>query len=82
MLFNSQIHKFSVGAIEACGGKCVSKIPAKCSNINCVVIASPDQKSKYTKITKQNPNIKIVEPEAIFDGVLRQELRLSKHLLT
>lgn len=72
---------FFSGAIEACGGKCVSKISGKNSESNFVVIASPDQKSKYSKTIKQNPNIKIVEPEAIFDGVLRQELRLSKHLL-
>lgn len=47
-----------------------------------VVIASAEQKSKYAKLIKQNPSIKVVEPEAIFDGVLRQELRLSNHLLS
>lgn len=73
---------FISGAIEACGGKCVGKISAKNSESNFVVIASPDQKNKYSKTIKQNLNIKIVEPEAIFDGVLRQELRFSKHLLT
>lgn len=59
----------------------MSKILGK-NQSNFVVIASPDQKNKYSKAIKQNPNIKVVEPEAIFDGVLRQELRLSKHLLT
>lgn len=74
-------HRF-LGAIEACGGKCVSKFPGKGFKGNLIVIAAPDQKNKYSKISKQNPNVKVVEPEAIFDGVLRQELRLSKHLLT
>lgn len=60
----------------------MSKVPARISDDNFVVIASPEQKSKYGKIIKQNPSVKVVEPEAIFDGVLRQELRLSIHLLT
>lgn len=73
---------YFIGAIEACGGKCVSKNPGRNAEGTYVVVASPDQKSKYTKITKQNSSVTIVEPEAIFDGALRQELRLSKHLLT
>ncbi|KAG5874477.1 hypothetical protein JTB14_009200 [Gonioctena quinquepunctata] len=69
------------GAIEASGGKCVSRNPGKNSDDKFVIVASPDQKAKYTKIKRQNPDITIIEPEAIFDGVLRQELRFSRHLL-
>ncbi|CAH0551523.1 unnamed protein product [Brassicogethes aeneus] len=68
------------GAIEACGGKCVSRAPAK-SQANFIVISIPENKSKYTTILKKNPDILVLEPESIFDGVLRQELRFNKHVL-
>nr|XP_023013616.1 formin-J-like [Leptinotarsa decemlineata] len=71
------------GAIEASGGKCVSRNPGKnCGENKFIIVASPEHKSKYAKMKKQNQNITIVEPEAIFDGVLRQELRFSRHLLS
>ncbi|XP_045483190.1 titin homolog [Harmonia axyridis] len=67
------------GAIESCGGKIVARTPKGVDNF--VVVASPDQKDKYKKLLKQQSNIIIVEPEAIFDGVLRQEIRFDRHLL-
>ncbi|KAJ8929200.1 hypothetical protein NQ314_018149 [Rhamnusium bicolor] len=70
------------GAIESCGGKCVTRSPAKNAEGFYVVVASPENRSKFLKIKKQNPEVIVVEPEAIFDGVLRQDLRLGMHLLT
>ncbi|KAJ8925840.1 hypothetical protein NQ315_009692 [Exocentrus adspersus] len=70
------------GAIEACGGKCVPRYPGKSGEGFFVVVASPEGRSKYLKVKKQHPQVTVVEPEAIFDGVLRQELRLGRHLLT
>jgi hypothetical protein len=45
-------------------------------------VSSENNRSKYSKILKQNPEIKVVEAEAIFDGTLRQEFRFNKHLLS
>ncbi|CAH1116649.1 unnamed protein product [Phaedon cochleariae] len=70
------------GAIEASGGKCSTRNPGKNVEGHFVVVASPENKAKYSKLKKQNPNLTIVEPEAIFDGVLRQELRFTRHLVT
>ncbi|KAL3285544.1 hypothetical protein HHI36_000074 [Cryptolaemus montrouzieri] len=67
------------GAIESCGGKTVTKTLKGVNKF--VVVSSPDNKEKYKKLLKQQPNLMIVEPEAIFDGVLRQEIRFEKHLL-
>ncbi|KAK5647267.1 hypothetical protein RI129_002159 [Pyrocoelia pectoralis] len=68
------------GAIESCGGKCVLKAPPK-STGNLIVVANAENKAKYSKFLKQSPPVNVVLPEAIFDGVLRQELRLGDHLL-
>ncbi|CAH1984648.1 unnamed protein product [Acanthoscelides obtectus] len=69
------------GAIQCCGGKCVSKKPPG-DGTNFVVVASPDQRNRFKKIYEQAPKALVIEPEAIFDGVLRQEVRFSRHLLT
>lgn len=69
-----------VGAIEACGGKCFTKAPPKNLSGQLVIVSAPD-KSKYNKYLNKNPKPIIVVPEAIFDGVLRQELRFDDHLL-
>ncbi|GJQ76614.1 hypothetical protein Trydic_g15476 [Trypoxylus dichotomus] len=69
------------GSIESCGGKCVSRAPSKNNQKNFVIIATPENKNKYNRFLKQNPAPKVVAPEAIFDGVLRQELHLEDHLL-
>ncbi|XP_030766566.1 mediator of DNA damage checkpoint protein 1-like isoform X2 [Sitophilus oryzae] len=69
------------GAIEACGGKCIAKIPSSPLN-NTYVISSPENQTKYKRILKQHASVKVIEAEAIFDGVLRQELRFSNHFLT
>ncbi|XP_031328963.1 uncharacterized protein LOC116159992 [Photinus pyralis] len=68
------------GAVESCGGKCLLKAPTK-STENLIVVANAENKSKYTKFLKQTPPATVVLPEAIFDGVLRQELHLEEHLL-
>ncbi|XP_057654533.1 uncharacterized protein LOC130892869 isoform X1 [Diorhabda carinulata] len=70
------------GAIEASGGKCVTKLINKNHLDKFVIVASSDYKAKYNKIKKQHPEIMVIEPEAIFDGILRQELRFSRHLLS
>jgi hypothetical protein len=70
------------GAIEACGGKCVTRNLAKSGTDNLIIVSSENNRSKYSKILKQNPEIKVVEAEAIFDGTLRQEFRFNKHLLS
>ncbi|KAK4885770.1 hypothetical protein RN001_002041 [Aquatica leii] len=62
-------------AVEACGGKCVTKAPSKVKNENFLVVANPENKSKYAKFLNRDPPVTIVLPEAILDGVLRQELR-------
>ncbi|XP_044745438.1 putative leucine-rich repeat-containing protein DDB_G0290503 [Coccinella septempunctata] len=67
------------GAIESCGGKIVTRTPKGANNF--IVVASADQKDKYKRLLKQQPDLIIVEPEAIFDGVLRQEIRFERHLL-
>ncbi|XP_076258248.1 mutator 2 [Rhynchophorus ferrugineus] len=68
------------GAIEACGGKCITKIPnAPLSNT--FVISSMENQSKHKRILKQHPDVKVLAAEAIFDGVLRQELRFPNHFL-
>ncbi|CAG9860682.1 unnamed protein product [Phyllotreta striolata] len=69
------------GAIEASGGKVVSKIPEQSLLDNFYIISTSDQKAKYQRLRKSHPDIKILEPEAVFDGVLRQEFRASKHLI-
>ncbi|KAF2883431.1 hypothetical protein ILUMI_22741 [Ignelater luminosus] len=69
-------------AIESCGGKWVMKAPAKNTKSNFVVVGNPNKKASYARFLKQNPPPTVVAPEAIFDGVLRQELRFQNHLLT
>lgn len=73
---------FFAGAIEACGGKCFTKAPSKNITGEFIVVSAPNDKSKYSKYLKQNPQPMIVVPEAIFDGVLRQELHFADHLIT
>ncbi|CAG9766477.1 unnamed protein product [Ceutorhynchus assimilis] len=68
------------GAIESCGGKILPKIPSTPSE-GTYIISSPENRSKYSRILKKNPDFKIIEAEAVFDGVLRQELRFDRHLL-
>lgn len=79
LLFYCLYNIFDSGAIESCGGKIVSRVPKGANNF--VVVASPDQKEKYKKLLKQHSNLTIVEPEAIFDGVLRQKIQFERHLL-
>ncbi|EFA05925.2 uncharacterized protein LOC103313737 [Tribolium castaneum] len=67
-------------AIEACGGKCLRSL-VKADSDNLFVVSSEDNKGKYNKIVKQNPRIKVVSAEAIFDGTLRQEFNFKDHLL-
>lgn len=73
---------FFSGAVEACGGKCFTKAPPKNTTGQLLVVSAPENKSKYNKYLKQNPQPMIVVPEAIFDGVLRQELHFENHLLS
>ncbi|XP_060522251.1 uncharacterized protein LOC132699503 isoform X2 [Cylas formicarius] len=68
------------GAIESCGGRSVSKLSGR-SGPNTFVICSPENQNRYQKMLKQHTDLKAIEPEAIFDGVLRQELRFSRHYL-
>lgn len=68
-------------AIEACGGKIVSKAPNKNSGFKYVVIASEENRNKYGKLLKQKTPVTVVNPEAIFDGVLRQEVQFEQHRL-
>ncbi|XP_044265612.1 transcriptional regulator ATRX [Tribolium madens] len=68
------------GAIEACGGKCLRSL-AKADSDNLYIVSCEENKSKCNKIVKQNPKIKIVTAEAIFDGTLRQEFKFNDHVL-
>lgn len=70
------------GSIESCGGKCVNRAPAKDAYGNFVIVANPENRSKFARFLKQTPRPKIVAPEAIFDGVLRQELHFDDHALS
>lgn len=72
---------FRVGAIESSGGKVISRAPSKNANTKFAVVSSEECRSKYTKFLKQKPPVMVVAAEAIFDGVLRQELHLVNHLL-
>ncbi|XP_066249372.1 fap1 adhesin-like [Euwallacea similis] len=69
------------GTIEACGGKCLPKIPSGPLE-NAYVISLKENQGKYSRIVKRHPHFKVIEPEAIFDAALRQELRFSRHILT
>ncbi|XP_049826763.1 mediator of DNA damage checkpoint protein 1 isoform X2 [Aethina tumida] len=67
-------------AIGSCGGKCVLRMPTKdCPERNNYIIVSPrENQKKYLQVLKKKPDAKVVDIEAIFDGILRQELRLDK----
>ncbi|KAF5304819.1 hypothetical protein FQR65_LT07836 [Abscondita terminalis] len=69
-------------AVESCGGKCVTKAPTRITNQNFVIVANPENKTKYSKFLNRDPPVKVVKPEAILDGVLRQELRFEEYLLS
>ncbi|XP_066152429.1 uncharacterized protein [Euwallacea fornicatus] len=69
------------GTIEACGGKCLPKIPSRPLE-NAYVISLKENQTRYGKIVKKHPHFKVIEPEAVFDAALRQELRFSRHILT
>lgn len=73
--------KYFSGAVEACGGRCFTKAPPKSTPGIHVIVSTQENKAKYSRFLKQNPVPMIVAPEAIFDGVLRQELHLEDHLL-
>ncbi|KAF5304725.1 hypothetical protein FQA39_LY09502 [Lamprigera yunnana] len=66
-------------AIESCGGKCVTKATGKNSNEELIIIANPENKTKYSRFLKKKPPTQVLLPEAIFDGVLRQELHFEQH---
>lgn len=68
------------GAIESCGGKVVTRGLASADG-KLFIVSINDHKAKYSKIVKQNEQIKVIEPEAIFDGTLRQEFRFNDFLL-
>lgn len=76
------INRLFLGAIETCGGKCYTRTPSKGTLGKYIIVSTAENKSKYNKFLKQNPKPIIVTPEAIFDGVLRQELHLEDHVLT
>lgn len=69
-----------LAAIGSCGGKCVLRMPTKdCPERNNYIIVSPrENQKKYLQVLKKKPDAKVVDIEAIFDGILRQELRLDK----
>ncbi|GLV44650.1 mutator 2 [Carabus blaptoides fortunei] len=67
--------------IETCGGKCVMRAPAKNAAANVVVVAYEDEKAKYARYLKQKTPLTVVAAEAIFAGVLAQELNFENHLL-
>lgn len=67
-------------SIKACGGKIVTKLPVRAVE-NCYIIATKENKTAYSTIIKKNPNAKAIVAEAIFDGVLRQEIQFDKHYL-
>lgn len=58
------------------------KAPPKNSPAKYVIVSTEENFSKCMKFLKQNPKPMLVAAEAIFDGVLRQELHLEDHLLT
>ncbi|XP_050295877.1 mediator of DNA damage checkpoint protein 1 isoform X2 [Anthonomus grandis grandis] len=67
-------------AIESCGGKYLTKTPTTFAE-NTFIISPSDNKPKLGRLLKNNPQIKIIESEAVVDGVLRQELRFHRHFL-
>lgn len=71
---------FFIGAIESCGGSVVTRGLANAEE-KLFIVSTQDQKAKYSKIVKQNPGIKVIEPEAIFDGTLRQEFKFNEFTL-
>ncbi|XP_018321969.1 uncharacterized protein LOC108734791 [Agrilus planipennis] len=68
-------------AIEACGGKCISRAPAK-TDKKFIVVSSPDNRNKYKKFLQKVPPVPVVTPEAIFHGVLVQKFEVAPFLLS
>lgn len=59
----------------------MAKIPSAPPD-NLYIISTIENKSKYSRVLKKHSQIRVIEPEAIFDGVLRQELRFQRHILS
>lgn len=72
----------TIGAVEACGGKLVTRAPGKRLTGQHIIVSSPENKTKYSKLLKQPDPPLVVDAEAILDGVLRQELHFNDHLLS
>lgn len=68
--------------IQACGGKIIQRMPARNSKTRYFVVGSSDERSKYSRYLKMKPAPPVVGTEAIFDGILRQELHLDRYQLT
>lgn len=62
-------------AIESTGGKCVTT--ARNLPDNFVIVSVAENQKKFQKYIGGNSDVIVVEPEAIFDAVLRQEIRFE-----
>ncbi|XP_019773272.2 mediator of DNA damage checkpoint protein 1 isoform X1 [Dendroctonus ponderosae] len=68
------------GGIKACGGKCLARIPSGPLQ-HSYVISTVENRIKHNKILQKHPHFQAIEAEAVFDAILRQEIRFSRHII-
>lgn len=69
------------GGIKACGGKCLARIPAGALK-HAYVISTKENCTKHNKVLQKHPHFQAIEAEAVFDAILRQEIRFSRHIIS